>query len=51
MQFINQQLKNNKEDLIKAIGEVRSSLGKDLNAAMQKKVEELAQIAVSTSDM
>jgi hypothetical protein len=30
---------------------VRSSLGKDLDAALQKKVEELAQIAESNSEI
>jgi len=36
---------------MRAIGEVRSSLGKDLDAALQKKVEELVQIAVCNSEM
>ena len=48
--ILNFQNKNKKEELLKAIGEVKSSIGKDLNAALKRKVEEILLIAESYSE-
>ena len=48
--ILNSQNTKNKEELLKAIGEVRSSIGKDLNAALKRKVEEILLIAESNSE-